>query len=259
MTSSDELLERLVAAAQAWEDPNERFRVTSLEMRLGPDIRHPGLTRVGEERGWIRAPKRDLDELRERKLIRVDVQRRRAGKPTSTTVEQWHFDITDAGYQHVEALARARNAAPAGDDLRETWSWRELPILRAALRRLDAGAGLADLEDIRAELGLTGDNVWAGVHALQESTPPYVTASYTMGWRQDHASGSISAVSERARRELGTWPSADQLVTELAAALEEASEQAEPEQKTRLSVAADALSGFARDVAVAVVARHVGG
>jgi hypothetical protein len=36
----------------------------------------------------------------------------------------------------------------------ETWPTRELPILRAALEQLDAGASKVDLEAVKKEYGL---------------------------------------------------------------------------------------------------------
>jgi hypothetical protein len=88
-------------------------------------------------------------------------------------------------------------------EIEETWASRDLPILKAALRRLDAGEDYADLEEIRRELGFTGDRLLAGIRALESADPPYIEADRMMGWREDHAAGTIDVVSERARRELG--------------------------------------------------------
>jgi hypothetical protein len=88
----------------------------------------------------------------------------------------------------------------------ETWPTRELPILRAALRRIDAGQ-VADLEEIRAELAMDGNVMFAAVTALENAG--YVDASLTMGWTDSKASGAITRVHERARRELGAWPSGE--------------------------------------------------
>ena len=142
-------------------------------------------------------------------------------------------------------------------ELRETWTTRELPILRAALSRIDGGDEYADLDELRVELGLTAGEVFAAVGALANASPPYLDVELRNGVRSP---GRIDSVDERARRELGTWPTAENVVAELAAALRVAADEAyEPEEKGRLGAAADALTGFARDVAVAVVARHVGG
>jgi hypothetical protein len=145
-------------------------------------------------------------------------------------------------------------------DVESTWATRELPILRAALRRLDAGEDSASLEEIRQETGLPSKQLWAAVRALEDADPPYIEVSWASGWTDEHAGGSdISAVSERARRELGSWPSAEPVVSQLAAALSEAADrEPEPERKTRLREVAEGLGGAARQIAVEVIAARLG-
>lgn len=66
-------------------------------------------------------------------------------------------------------------------------------------------------------------------------------------------------VYERARRELGSWPSGDELLHQLVAALSAAAdEETEPEEKGRLRTAADVLGGMARDIAVNVISARIG-
>jgi len=144
--------------------------------------------------------------------------------------------------------------------LRETWTERELPLLRSALAQLDAGAESVELDELRVSLGMPAAQMLAAVEALATATPPYIDATIRNGWDGERSPGSIDRVYERARRELGTWPTAENVLAELVAALSKAAdEEAEPERKTRLRSTAEALSGFARDVAVAVVAKYVPG
>ena len=140
-----------------------------------------------------------------------------------------------------------------------TWATRELPLLRVALRRLDAGEQYIDLEEIRQEVGLPADQVWTAVHALSGADPPYIDVMLLGGWTENRAGGKIKGVSERTRPELGSWPSAENLVEQLAEALSEAANQEqEPERGGRLMAAADALRSFARDVAVGVLSDRLG-
>jgi hypothetical protein len=142
------------------------------------------------------------------------------------------------------------------EPLQETWATRELPILRLALREVDAG-GVADLEAIRQELELPGMQVYAAVSALDDAG--YIEMSLAMGWSEGHASGHITRVHERARRELGTWPTAESFVDQLAAALDAASgTELELERKRLLKGAGAALGGGARDVAVSWVKSKLG-
>jgi hypothetical protein len=84
---------------------------------------------------------------------------------------------------------------------------------------------------------------------LETAQPPYIDV------RGKH----IWGVTERARRELGTWPSATSIVDALAVAFAQAAEaEKEPAKKNRLRVVADGLGGAVKDIAVAVVAKHLG-
>lgn len=143
----------------------------------------------------------------------------------------------------------------------ETWASRDLPLLAAALRRVEEGDfSVGQLEAIRAELGFTPAEILAGIGALESADPPYLEAQLAGGWTDERAGGGyVESVSERARRELGAWPSPDGLVEQLAAALARAADaEVEPERKGRLRAAADALAGVAREVAVRVLTERLG-
>lgn len=141
--------------------------------------------------------------------------------------------------------------------LPETWATRDLPILREALLALDMGEE-ADLEAIRTRLGMTATEIRIGVEALANANPPYLEWTIGNGWNGERSPGSIDRVFERARRELGTWPTPDSFVTELATALRQAADaEPEPEKKNKLQATADALLSFGRDVAVLVAAKYV--
>ncbi|SRR6266498_1565001 len=69
-----------------------------------------------------------------------------------------------------------------------TWATRELPILRLALRRFDAGEQGVDLEQIRSELQMPGPQMRAAVTALAEASPPYIDVVPGGGWGDWRAS-----------------------------------------------------------------------
>jgi hypothetical protein len=130
-----------------------------------------------------------------------------------------------------------------------TWGPRELPILTVALRRLDAGEDVAEFADLANETGLSHDQLWAGLRALETAQPPFIELDGKDIW----------GVTERARRELGTWPSADSIVDELAAAFAQAAEaEKEPAKKKRLRAVADGLGSALRDIAVGVISKRLG-
>jgi hypothetical protein len=147
----------------------------------------------------------------------------------------------------------------------DTWARRDLPILLAAYRRVESGVRpssvpLHQLEEIRQELDMGVQDFTLGLEALAGADPPYIELQTGGGWSGDKAgAGYVEGVTERARRELGAWPTADTLVDQLAEALRRAADnEAEPERKTRLRQAADVLGGMARDVAVSFVSAKIG-
>lgn len=144
------------------------------------------------------------------------------------------------------------------DHLPETWTSRELPILRRVLARFDSGEPLVDAQTLQSELpDMPPEQLRVGLQALDDAG--FLDYQPRMGG-PNRVAGHVDQVHERARRELGTWPTPDGLVADLADALGRAADaEAEPEKKSRLRAAADGLAGFGRDVAVAVVAKHVGG
>jgi hypothetical protein len=143
-----------------------------------------------------------------------------------------------------------------------TWATRDPPILVAAYRRVEAREpqSVGQLEEMRQELGLSVGELEAGLEALESADPPYIETVIAGGWTKDKAGGGfITGVSERTRRELGAWPSADTFVEQLAAALSRAAdEEPEPERKSRLREAAEVLGGMAREIAVNVISAKIG-
>jgi hypothetical protein len=132
-----------------------------------------------------------------------------------------------------------------------------MPILMATLRRLDAGEFFPSLEDLRADVGLDVTQMRVGVLALTSADPPYLDVTFTMAG-PDLVGGHVNSVSERARRELGSWPTAEGTVDRLVEALDAAAEvEQEPERKSRLKAAGSVLGGVARDITVAVISAQL--
>jgi hypothetical protein len=142
------------------------------------------------------------------------------------------------------------------DAVSYTRTTRELPILQAALRRVDGGELNPTLDDIRAELGLDGVQMYVALDVLEKSE--YLELMRAGGVRPDFIGGSVSRVLERTRRELGSWPSAEGLLAQMVEALsEEAEAEEEPERKARLRAALDVLTGTGRQIVVDVLSGYV--
>lgn len=142
--------------------------------------------------------------------------------------------------------------------LESVWNRRDRPVLVAAARRLDGGASAFMSHELAAELGMPHEEVGRALRAL---TPTYL---------QGRAEGGLAStpdfivigLTERARREVGLWPSSDG-VDALIDALRRAEDSTEdPEEKTLLRRAAGAVGSVSKDimtdVIAAVVARQSG-
>jgi hypothetical protein len=128
----------------------------------------------------------------------------------------------------------------------ETWSWRERPLLEIAVREADRGHN-PGFEELAEETRLGLRQVSVGIRALQD-------AGYLTAYFAGMDSGVLGNVTERARREIGTWPSPESLVDQLARALAEAAErETEPERKTKLRAAAEGIAGAGRSIALELV------
>jgi hypothetical protein len=66
-------------------------------------------------------------------------------------------------------------------------------------------------------------------------------------------------VCERARRELGSWPTADTIVEQIVRARAQAAEdESDPEEKSRFRTLAEGVGGMARDIVVGATAAQLG-
>jgi DNA-binding MarR family transcriptional regulator len=148
-----------------------------------------------------------------------------------------------AGRTGRDASSPRRPRLCAVTEVSETWSWREAPLLQIALRESDAGRD-AQFEDLAEESGLDQRVVWQTMKRLHD-------AGYVEAYFAAADSGYVHEVTERTRRELGSWPSPESLLDQLVQAFNEAAEQeTEPERKSRLRGVAEGLGGAGRTVAL---------
>lgn len=135
----------------------------------------------------------------------------------------------------------------------ETWTTRELPVLRALIDHFETpeivpGPGIDDLAETT---GLAEPDVKVALIALWEAAEPYIEGVEGAEARYPIA---VTGVTERARRAVGQWPASDNAAEALVAAINEAAE-AEPdeEKKSVLRRTAAALAGPVREVAMRVL------
>jgi hypothetical protein len=122
---------------------------------------------------------------------------------------------------------------------------------------MDEGETYISLAAIQAEVGLESNQMRAGLAALESAFPPYLTVQQLFA--EDFVEGHVQEISERARRTLKTWPTSDDVLDRLVAAIEAlADKEPDPAEKSRLRSAAGVLGGMARDVVVAVLSQKLG-
>ena len=130
-----------------------------------------------------------------------------------------------------------------------TWGSRELPVLEAVIAdfdRVPEGGGWPDGEDIAASTGLPVADVGAALLALDGQYLTVVRSGTAGSWH-------ITAVTPDARRAVGQWPSAENLVEQLAARIGEAAErETDQDRKGKLQAVARGLAGVAKGIAINV-------
>lgn len=133
--------------------------------------------------------------------------------------------------------------------MKNTWTTRELPVLEALVTALDdPDCYRVDIDLIATVTGMPLELVRRALAALARADPPYLIGITLGGGSYPEI---VTGVTERALEATGQWPTAEDAVSSLAAALAEASDkETEPERKSKLRFTADALGGIAREVAV---------
>lgn len=111
-------------------------------------------------------------------------------------------------------------------ELSETWTTRELPLLRIALQEDDKGHNV-EFAELVEETRIDKEQVWLSMRTLRE-------AGYVVARLGNARSGNVESVTERTRRELGTWPSPESFVDGLARAFAD-QPSARPNRRRRRS------------------------
>lgn len=138
-----------------------------------------------------------------------------------------------------------------------TWQTRDLPVLRVLVEAFDEPDRFSmTLDEIQQRTGLSEDDVKRATRALFEAEPPLIKG---IGADQVAYPLRIVGVTERARVLAGQWPSPENIVEALAAALDQrAAETNEPEERSRLTSLADGLRGIGKEIVVRVLSNYGG-
>lgn len=148
-------------------------------------------------------------------------------------------------------------ASGMGSAVESTWESRELPILRALVGLFDSIEMVdGSLAAVVTATGLPDDDVKRGLKALMTASPPYIEARATS---QTSYPMRVLGVTERARREIGQWPTPEALTERLIAALEAAAAREPDREKAgRLRALKSFVREAGRDIVTGAVAGAIG-
>jgi len=112
-----------------------------------------------------------------------------------------------------------------------------------------ANSGLLTVREIAERSGMPVQTTWAALAAMKRE---FVDVEIVGGG--DPGNYFVTGVSDAARRAVGQWPSAETVADSLLDALSTAADsEQDPERKSKLRTAADAIGGVGRELLVSVV------
>lgn len=141
--------------------------------------------------------------------------------------------------------------------MEDTWASRDLPILEAIVSAFnDPDRFQLRIPELTGLSGLPEQDVVTALRALANTKPPLL--EYPQPPAELTYPIIITDVTERARRLVGQWPTAETLAVQIAEALTEAADhEPDPVKKGRLREAGVVLGDTARGVLVEVLSRIV--
>ena len=139
----------------------------------------------------------------------------------------------------------------------ETWTTRELPVLRALVEKFDEiETEIVRIETLPAATGLDEIDVKRALRSLDTAAPPYLTGTKVEGLSYPII---ITNVTERARRAVGQWPASDLAADAIVSALSDAAEhESDDEKRSGLRNTAAFLGGAGKEVLYRVITQVSG-
>ena len=139
--------------------------------------------------------------------------------------------------------------------MNETWTSRDLPVLRAIVDIYEETGSPMGPDAVETATEFDAETVQAALRALDSEEPPYISKLERV------MTGDIifiGAPTGHARRAVGAWPTAETIADRLVKALDEAAErEPNPERKSWLSKTATYLGNAGRDLAIEIGATAI--
>jgi hypothetical protein len=139
-----------------------------------------------------------------------------------------------------------------------TWESRDLPVLRAIVEASDDGSDYIDPAEITRRTGFEPATVQRALWALAGEDPPFFTYTDVSPFGGGKEMAAITNVGGHARRTVGTWPTPDVWAEWLVKALNDAAAaEPDPERKSKLRRAADAVGSLGSQVLGGVITSYI--
>lgn len=133
------------------------------------------------------------------------------------------------------------------EPLPDTWHQRDLPVLRAVVRRYDEDGDHIGIKAVVDDTGLSFEDVQRAARALADA---YLVETWKVA---DGSAAFFQKVSAEARQLAGSWPTAENVADRLIASLEQQiSDAPNDEQRGKLRTAVNAIKDLSRQVIVRV-------
>lgn len=143
--------------------------------------------------------------------------------------------------------------------MESTWESRDLPVLEAIVQLLDETGDSVEGEQIVKRTGFDSQTVALAVKALQGEDPPFFDARVIRraAFRPLEVV-SVSNLTGHARRTVGAWPTPENVIARLAAALEEvAATENDPVRRSKLKDAAAVVGGITGQAAAGFMSGYL--
>jgi hypothetical protein len=137
------------------------------------------------------------------------------------------------------------------EPLDDVWLTRDFPVLKEVTRRIDAGEVMPESIDIANALGIENDKIVLAAKALDRRGLVELSRDYG-------GDATFLDVSGEAYLLTGLHPNGEDALTGLVEALQQAADQVDdPEERSRLRRAAEAVRDVSRDIMTGVLTAYL--
>ncbi len=192
-----------------------------------------------------------VEQLVDAGLLRAHGSPKRLGSRLNLLIE-----LTPEGRGAVSAAQNSDIDSQPGTPLAETYTTRDLPVLREAARVLDSEAGMYGLRfsQLVDATGMQAAQVELALRTLEED------GLLKVRWAHPREATRISGLTRAARELVGLWPTPESALDRMIAALEAIADNTDDDDtRGRARKILDNLAGAGRQIGISVAAAAITG